>query len=93
MTNTATLNTSHKNSIKYAREKKRETETETQIQRQKHKDRDRDKQRQTDRQTDRQTEDDTLLHKYEDLSTSRLFCKSVPDDKHSNTQYIKQEFN
>ena len=28
-----------------------------------------------------------------DLSTSRLFCKSVIDDKHSNTQYIKQEHN
>ena len=23
----------------------------------------------------------------------RLFCKSIPDDKHSNTQYIKQEYN
>ena len=31
-----------------------------------------------------------LLHKDKDLSTSRLFYKSVPDDKHSNTQYVKQ---
>ena len=33
----------------------------------------------------------TLLHKDKDLSTIRLFYKSVPDDKHSNTQQIKQE--
>ena len=32
-----------------------------------------------------------LLHKDKGLSTSRLFYKSVPDDKHSNTQYVKQE--
>ena len=32
-----------------------------------------------------------LLHKDKDLSTSRLFYKSVPDDKHGNTQYGKQE--
>ena len=37
--------------------------------------------------------DNTLSHKDKYLSTSRLFCKSVPDDKHSNTQYIKQENN
>ena len=36
--------------------------------------------------------DNTLLHRDKDLSTCRLFCKSVPDDKHSNTQYIKQKF-
>ena len=36
-------------------------------------------------------EDNTWLHRDKDLSTSRLFCKSVPDDKHSNTQYIKHE--
>ena len=35
--------------------------------------------------------ENTLLHKDKDLSTIRLFCRSVPDDKHSNTQYIKQE--
>ena len=34
--------------------------------------------------------DNTLLHKDKDLSTSRLFSKSVPDDKHSNTQCINQ---
>ena len=33
-----------------------------------------------------------LLHKDKDLSTSRLFYKSVRDDKHSNTQYVKQEY-
>ena len=31
----------------------------------------------------------TLLHKDKDLSTSRLFHKSVADDKHSNTQYLE----
>ena len=36
--------------------------------------------------------DNTLLHRDKDLSTCRLFFKSVPDDKHSNTQYIKQKF-
>ena len=35
-------------------------------------------------------EDNTLLHRDKDLSTSRLFCISVPDDKHSNTQYIRE---
>ena len=28
-----------------------------------------------------------------DLSTSRLFYKSVPDDKHGNTQYVKEKYN
>ena len=36
--------------------------------------------------------DNTLLHKDKRLSTSWLFYKSVPDDKHSNTQYVKQEY-
>ena len=35
--------------------------------------------------------DNTLLHRDKDLSMSQLFCKSVSDDKHSNTQYIKQK--
>ena len=43
------------------------------------------------RETER--EDNTLLPKDKDLSTIQLFCKSVPDDKHSDTQYIKQEYN
>ena len=49
--------------------------------------------RQTDRQTEtekqRQREDKIILYYTEDkdLSTSRLFYKSDPDDKHSNTQY------
>ena len=30
----------------------------------------------------------SLLHMCKDLSTSRLFYKSVPDDKHSNNQYL-----
>ena len=34
----------------------------------------------------------TPLHKDKDSSTSRLFYQSVPDDKHSNTQYLKQEY-
>ena len=33
-----------------------------------------------------------LLHKDKDLSTSQLFNKSVPDGKHSNTQYVKQDY-
>ena len=37
--------------------------------------------------------DNTLLHKDKDLSTSWIFCKFVPDDINSNTQYIKQEYN
>ena len=36
--------------------------------------------------------DNTLLHKDKHLSTIWLFCISVPDDKHSNTQCIKQEY-
>ena len=36
--------------------------------------------------------DNTLLHKDKDLSTIWLFCKYVPDDKHSNTQYFKQKY-
>ena len=42
---------------------------------------------------EKRREDNTLLHRDKDLSTCRLFCKSVTDDKHSNTQYIKQKFN
>ena len=34
--------------------------------------------------------DNTLLHMDKELSTSWLFYKSVPNDKHSSTQYIKQ---
>ena len=53
--------------------------------------------RQTDRQTDRDTdrEENTLLHKDKDLSTIGffvLFYKSVPDNKHGNTKYVKQEY-
>ena len=33
-----------------------------------------------------------LLHKDKGLSTSRLFYRSVPDDKRGNTQYVKQEY-
>ena len=33
---------------------------------------------------EKRREDNTLLHRDKDLSTCRLFCKSVPDDKHSN---------
>ena len=37
--------------------------------------------------------ENTLLHKDKNLSTSRFFFyKSVPDDKHGNTQYVKQEY-
>ena len=41
---------------------------------------------------EREREDNTLLHKDKDLSTSRIFYKSVPDDKHSNRPYVKQEY-
>ena len=44
-----------------------------------------------ERETEREREN-TLLHRDKDLSTSRHFCKSVPNDKHSNTQYIRQEY-
>ena len=37
-------------------------------------------------------EEKIILYKNKDLSTSWLFYKSVPDGKHSNTQYIKQEY-
>ena len=50
--------------------------------------------RERERENEREREEkNILLHKDKDLSTIRLFCKSVPDDKHSNTQYIKQEYN
>ena len=55
-------------------------------------DRDRERERETERETEIEREDNTLLHKDKDLSTSQLFCKSVPDYKHSNTQYINQKF-
>ena len=43
-------------------------------------------QRERERERERERgEDNTLLHKDNDLSTSRHFYKSVPDDKHSNT--------
>ena len=48
--------------------------------------------RERERREQEEEEDNTLLHKDKDLSTSRLFYKSVPDDKHSNTQYVKQEY-
>ena len=35
--------------------------------------------------------DNTLLHRDKDLSTCRLFFKSVPDDKHGNTDDISRE--
>ena len=35
---------------------------------------------------EREREDNILLHKDKDLNTSRLFHKSAPDDKHTNTQ-------
>ena len=38
--------------------------------------------------------DNTLLHKDKDLSTNLFFIyKSVPDDNHSNTQHVNQEYN
>ena len=56
--------------------------------------RERERQRETETETEREKrrEKNTLLHKDKDLSTSRLFYKTVPDDKHSNTQYVKQEY-
>ena len=45
------------------------------------------------RERAREREENTLLHMDKDLSTIRLSCKSVADDKHSNNQYIKQEYN
>ena len=47
--------------------------------------------RQTDRHTENKT-DTTLLYKDTNLSRGRLFYKSVPDDKHRNTQDNKQEY-
>ena len=48
----------------------------------------------TQRERERERErENTLLHKDEDLSTIGLFCESALDDAHSNTQYIKQEYN
>ena len=35
--------------------------------------------------------ENTLLHKDNDLSTNRLFRKSVPDDKHSNARERETE--
>ena len=51
--------------------------------------------RQTDRQTGTEKKIILLLHKVKDLSTNlfSFFLQiSLPDDKHSNTQYVKQEF-
>ena len=54
-------------------------------------DREREREIGRDRQTYRQTEeeDNTVLHKDKDLTTSRFFYRSVPNGKHSNTQYVK----
>ena len=43
------------------------------------------------RQERERERESTLLQKNKDLSTSRLFHKSVPDDKHGNTQYVRQQ--
>ena len=64
------------------RQRQGQRETETERHRETEADRDRG-----DRDTHR---DNTLLHRDKDLSTCRLFFQSVPDDNHSNTQYIKQ---
>ena len=48
--------------------------------------------RERERERGGEGEDNTLIHKDKDLSTGRLFYKSVPYDKHSNTQYVKQEY-
>ena len=67
----------------------RQTETEAERERMPSNERERER----EIREEKRREDNTLLHRDKDLSTCRLFCKSVPDDKHSNTQYIKQEFN
>ena len=41
---------------------------------------------------EREREREIIPYSGKDLSTSRLFYKSVPDDKHSNTQNAKQEY-
>ena len=46
-----------------------------------------------EREREKRREDNTLLHMDKDLSIIRLSCKSVADDKHSNNQYINQEYN
>ena len=51
--------------------------------------REREGERGRGREREKRREDNTLLHKGKVLSTIRLFRRSVPDDKHSNTQYIK----
>ena len=38
------------------------------------------------RERERERRDNTLLHRDKDLSTCRLFCKSVPDDNHSKRE-------
>ena len=72
----------------------RQTDRQTETDRQRQRQTETDRQRQTKIETKEsgQREND-LLHKDKDLNTIRLFCKFVPDDKHSNTQYIKQEYN
>ena len=70
------------------RDRDRETETETE----RHRETERQRQRQRDRETETEREDNTFLQKDTNLSTSRLFYKSVSDDKHSSAQYIKQEY-
>ena len=53
----------------------------------------REREKRREEKREREREEKTLLHKDKDLSTSRLFFyKSVPDDKHRNTQNVKQEY-
>ena len=44
-----------------------------------------------EREREREREENTLLHEDKDLGTSRLFSKSVPGDKHSNTVERERE--
>ena len=52
----------------------------------------RERERERERREEKRGEDNTVLHKDKDLRISRLFYKSIPDDKHSNIQYVKQKY-
>ena len=69
---------------KWMRERRGERERERERER-----RERERER---GEREREEKSNTLLHRDKDLSTCRFFAKSIPDDKHSNTQYIKQKF-
>ena len=74
------------------KERDRQTDRQTETERDRERQRQRDRDRETE--TDTQRGHTTLLHKEIGFKhkSAFFFYKSVPDDKHSNTHYVKHEY-